>query len=65
MSDETFSRGDRVQLVSTSDPVTQLKPGDQGTVGFTDSMGTIHVKWDSGSSLGIIPEDGDVIVKIS
>ena len=56
--------GDRVRLVSTDDPFTRLKPGDEGTVAFVDSMGTVHVTWDSGSNLGLIPgEDRFVIEK--
>jgi hypothetical protein len=34
------------------DPYSKLKPGDQGTVSFVDDIGTIHINWDSGSSLG-------------
>lgn len=49
-----MSPGDRVELVHTSDPYTDLKRGAQGTVLLEDSMGTLHVKWDSGSTLGLI-----------
>lgn len=49
------SRGDRVRLVFTSDPYTRLKPGDEGTVSFVDSMNTVHVSWESGSGLGLVP----------
>jgi hypothetical protein len=47
--------GDRVELVHCSDPYTRLQPGEQGTVQLVDSVGTVHVKWDSGSSLGLVP----------
>lgn len=47
--------GKRVRLVRTSDPYTQLKPGDEGTAQFADDMGTLSVRWDSGSSLGLVP----------
>ena len=33
----------------------ELKPGDRGTVDFVDDMGTIHVTWDNGSTLGMVP----------
>ena len=36
------------------DPYTTLKSGDKGTVDYIDDIGTIHVNWDKGSSLGII-----------
>lgn len=51
--------GKRIQLQYTNDPYTTLKQGDQGVVDFVDDLGTIHVKWDNGSSLGIVPAFGD------
>mgnify|MGYP002150417403 FL=1 len=29
--------------------------GTEGTVQFVDDAGTIHVQWDTGSSLGLVP----------
>lgn len=46
--------GDRVRLIHTSDPYTHQKPGDEGTVSLVDAIGTVHVKWDDGGSLGLI-----------
>lgn len=48
-------KGKRIELIYTSDPYTKLKPGDRGTVDFVDDMGTIHVIWDNGSTLGLVP----------
>ena len=48
-------KGKRIELISTTDPYTELKPGDRGTVDFVDDMGTIHVTWDNGSQLGVVP----------
>lgn len=48
-------RGDRVKLIYCSDPYTKLAPGSLGTVGMIDSMGTVHVLWDSGAHLGMVP----------
>lgn len=45
--------GTRVILVKMDDPYTRLKPGEKGTVTGVDDIGTIHVNWDSGSSLGV------------
>jgi len=42
-----------VELVSMNDPYTSLKPGDRGTVTSVDSIGTVFVDWDSGSTLGV------------
>lgn len=49
-----FPKGTRVTLVKMDDPYTTLKAGDKGTVDYIDDIGTIHVNWDKGSSLGII-----------
>lgn len=54
----------RVRLVQCNDPYTKLKPGSEGTVLFEDDLGTLHVKWDSGSTLGLCREDGDRWVEI-
>lgn len=52
-----MKRGDRVRLVSTSDPYTRLRSGNEGVVSFVDSRGTVHVKWGSGSNLGLVPDE--------
>ena len=46
--------GKRVRLLRCSDPYTKLQSGDEGVVDYIDDMGTVHVKWDNGSSLGLI-----------
>lgn len=48
-----FPSGTRVALVKMDDPYSTLKAGDKGTVTGVDDIGTIHVNWDKGSSLGI------------
>lgn len=58
-----IQKGDRVRLVRTNDPYTELVTGDVGTVDLIDALGTVHVKWDSGSHLGLVPgEDAWVIL---
>jgi hypothetical protein len=53
-----LARGDRVKL--TADPPDYgrfaLAAGDRGVVEFIDSLGTIHVRWQSGARVGIIAE---------
>lgn len=47
--------GKTVELISMDD--TQAPPvGTRGKVIFVDDAGQIHVKWDNGSSLALIPE---------
>jgi Domain of unknown function (DUF4314) len=55
-------RGDRIALVRTDDPDTRLRPGDQGTVTRWDPRhGELDVKWDSGSTLSMLPGEGDQV----
>ena len=52
---QQYTRGVRVELTKMNDPYrTDLVPGCRGTVRFVDDMGTIHVRWDIGSSLGVV-----------
>lgn len=47
--------GARVELTKMNDPFrTDLVPGCRGTVRCVDDIGTIHVSWDIGISLGVI-----------
>jgi hypothetical protein len=55
-----FMRGDRVALEHTDDPGTRLRPGDEGTVTRYDpGPGQLDVRWDSGSTLSMLLNDGD------
>ncbi|AWG03417.1 DUF4314 domain-containing protein [Trueperella pyogenes] len=48
--------GTWIKLTRMSDPYAPVPAGTYGIVTFIDSMGTIHVAWNNGSSLGLIPE---------
>ncbi len=55
---EAYPAGCRVKLVHMDDPYnTKLVPGSKGTVRAVDDIGTIHVNWDCGSSLGVVLGD--------
>lgn len=48
-----YPKGTRVRLVYMED--VQAPPaGYTGTVRMVDDIGTIHVSWDNGSSLGVV-----------
>jgi hypothetical protein len=47
--------GKRVRLIRCADDYTSNPPGLEGTVTFVDDTGTVHVRWDNGSTLGLIP----------
>lgn len=49
-----YPAGCRVELIAMSDPYSKLKPGDRGTVSRVDDTGTVFVRWDNGSGLGVV-----------
>lgn len=62
---EAYPAGIRVELVHMNDPYnTKLKPGCKGTVMAVDDIGTVHIAWDCGSSLGAVYGE-DVIRKVT
>jgi hypothetical protein len=58
-----YRSGDRICLIEIDGKETGLTPGDTGTVEYTDATGTIHVYWDKGGRLSIIP-GRDVITRL-
>jgi len=55
-------RGDRVELTDATDYHDfHLSAGDRGQVEFTDSLGTIHIRWDNGRRIGILTQDAGLI----
>lgn len=53
---EDYPAGTRIQLDHMDDPFAPVSAGMTGTVHRVDDMGTIHMHWDNGRSLGICPE---------
>lgn len=49
-----FPVGTRVELVEMDDDYSYIPIGTKGNVTHIDDMATIHVKWDNGSSLGVV-----------
>lgn len=52
---EMYPQGTRLLLNHMNDPFAPIPVGTRGTVVHVDDVGTIHMKWDTGSSLGIVP----------
>lgn len=55
-----YPEGTRVKCIRMSGE-TSVKSGDLGTVNFVDDAGQIHVNWDNGSSLALIPGEDSYI----
>lgn len=53
---KTYPVGTRIRLLHMDDPYSPVPDGTTGTVTFVDDMGTLHMKWDNGRSLGICPD---------
>ena len=52
---EQYPEGTRVELIYMNDPyMGKLRPGCRGTVKLVDDAGTVHVRWDCGSGLGLV-----------
>lgn len=47
--------GRRVRLLAIRDGGSSLRPGAMGTVSLVDSAGTVHVRFDNGINLGLLP----------
>lgn len=48
--------GTKIQLISMRDEKYPVLPGTIGEVTGIDDAGSIHMKWENGSSLALIPE---------
>ncbi len=53
---EHYPKGTRVQLDHMGDDPFPVESGAVGTVISVDDIGTLHVEFDNGRSLGICPE---------
>lgn len=52
---EMYPPGTRLELISMDDPYAPVLSGTRGTVDHVDDASTIHMKWDNGRTLGLVP----------
>lgn len=52
---ETYPPGTRLVLLSMDDPYALIPSGTKGTVVHVDDQAQIHMKWDNGRTLAIVP----------
>lgn len=47
--------GRRITLIKMNDP-DPVPAGTKGTIDYVDDLGQLHVKWDNGRTLAVVPE---------
>ena len=52
---DRYPPGTRIRLNSMSDPWSPVPDGTEGTVDMVDGIGQIHMKWDNGRTLALVP----------
>lgn len=52
---ETYVLGQRIRLLHMEDQYQPIPDGAEGSIEFIDDAGQIHMKWDNGRSLALIP----------
>lgn len=61
---EQYPPGTKIQCIQMNDPYHPIAPDSIGIVDYVDDVGTIHMSWENGSSLGLIPgEDCFTIIR--
>lgn len=53
---QSYPPGTRLELIGMDDPFAPVPAGMRGTVNYVDDQSQIHVKWDNGSGLALIPD---------
>ena len=61
---DQYPPGTRIRLNSMSDPWSPVPAGTEGTVEEVDSIGQIHMSWDNGRTLALVPGE-DSFSKLS
>lgn len=56
---EMYPKGTRIRLNHMDDPYHPVNSGSLGTVDHVDDAGQIHMKWDDGGGLALIPDEDD------
>lgn len=52
---EQYPVGSRIELLAMGDDPKMIPNGTRGIIKHVDDMATVHVIWDNGRHLGVIP----------
>ena len=50
-----YPKGTKIRCIKMNDPIHPIPSGMKGEVTHVDDLGQIHMKWENGSSLALIP----------
>lgn len=53
----SYPNGTRIVLLSMDAPYAPIPSGMRGTVDHVDDAGQIHMHWDNGRTLAIVPQE--------
>lgn len=62
MTKQRIQEGTRLQLLRMNQDPHPVPTGTCGTVSYIDDAGQIHMKWDNGSRLALIPNVDEFFV---
>lgn len=52
---DAYPPGTRVMLLHMNDPYSPVEEGTRGTVKVVDDIGQLHMQWDNGRTLALVP----------
>ena len=53
---DAYPIGTRIKLIEMVDNTHPVEPGTTGTVDYIDAAGHLHMSWDNGRTLALIPD---------
>lgn len=56
---DSYPPGTRIMLISMDDPFDPIPSEMRGTVDHVDDAAQIHMHWDNGRTLALVPEEDD------
>ena len=59
---DTTLKGKRIRLTEAMNDPQPIRAGEEGTIKFTDGIGQIHVDWDNGRSLAVVPNEDKYVI---
>ena len=59
---ERYPVGTRIRLNHMDDPYAPIPSGTTGYVDYIDDAGNVHMKWDNGRTLSLIPGEDDFTI---